>query len=651
MVSDEPVIQRNYAQSISSLQMKLYRLNKSLVRALIMTFLAFTFISGLIAQTSRPKQLRNEILQSKTKEDKRTTSTSRKNRLGNPSRVGAIVLKPVNPAAKNRGSSMVQLERSNTLLYNQDLYPGIQILLGNVVFRHDNALLFCDSAYFYEQANSFDAFSNVRIVQADTLTVYGDFLNYNGNTKLARIWDNVKMVNRNTVLTTNVLYYDRNQNLAFYDTGGVIVDGQNTLTSMWGQYSPATKVALFKDQVKMTNPDANMTTDTLKYNTSSSVADIVGNSLIVYKAETDIYSQRGWYDTKNDRMMLLNRSLVEQNDGKTLIGDTIFYDKKKKYGEAFSKVELNDPKQKTTLMGNFVSYDEIAHTGLASDSALLIDWSSRDSLFLSADTLFTMKDSLTTDSVAYNLVKAFRNVRFLRSDLQGMCDSLLYTSRDSILHLRVLPVLWSDNNQLMGNKMSAFTKNQKVEKVFIEGSGIAIQKDSLNFFNQLSGKEITAYLDSGQLQKVYVNGNAESIYFPKDDKTNEYIGINKTLSSYVTMYFKDKKVERVVLTTASSGAMYPISQMEENDLYLRNFYWYEAERPRKVDDLYTKYTRTEPPKRQESSKRPSFPGESSGSSAEPKANKSTNTTNRGNNTNSMNTGSPGGNRNTLSNPM
>lgn len=291
-----------------------------------------------------------------------------------------------------------------------------------MVFRHDNALLFCDSAYFYEQANSFDAFSNVRIVQADTLTVYGDFLNYNGNTKLARIWDNVKMVNRNTVLTTNVLYYDRNLNLAFYDTGGVIEDGKNTLTSMWGQYSPATKVALFKDQVKMTNPDANMTTDTLKYNTSSSVADIVGNSLIVYKAETDIYSQRGWYDTKNDRMMLLNRSLVEQNDGKTLIGDTIFYDKKKKYGEAFSDVELTDPKQKSTLTGNFVSYDEISRVGLATDSALLIDWSTRDSLFMSADTLISMRDSvIATDSVSFNMVKAFKNVRFLRSDIQGMC--------------------------------------------------------------------------------------------------------------------------------------------------------------------------------------------------------------------------------------
>ena len=617
------------------------------VRVLILMILTLTFLTALQAQTNKPKQLRKEVLQSKAKEDKKEAPTARKNLLGNPLQAGATVLKPANPAASNKKSTPVHLEQSGELLYDQLLFPGIQILKGNVRFRHDNALLFCDSAYFYEQTNSFDAFSNVRIVQADTLTVYGDFLNYDGNTKLARVWDNVKMVNRNTVLTTNVLYYDRNVNLAFYNTGGIIEDGKNTLTSMWGQYSPGTKVALFKDKVKMTNPDMNMNTDTLKYNTSNSVADIVGNSLIVYKAETDIYSQRGWYDTKNDQMMLLDRSLVEQSDGKTLIGDTIFYDKKKGYGEAFSDVELNDPKQKTTLSGNFVSYDEIAHVGLATDSALLIDWSSRDSLFMSADTLISMKDSIQTDSLAFNQVKAFKNVRFLRSDVQGMCDSLLYTSRDSIMHLHGLPVLWSDNNQLMGNKMTVYTKNQKVEKVLIEQSGIAIQKDSLNYFNQLSGKEITAYLDSGQLKKVYVNGNAETIYFPKDDKTKDYIGINKTLSSYVTMYFQDKKIQRIVLTTASSGTMYPLSEMEENDLYLRNFYWYETERPLKVDDVFTKYVRTEPQKRQESTKRPSFPGESTGNKIEEKS-KPTNTSNRtNNNNNSMEPTNSGGNRNPL----
>jgi uncharacterized protein (UPF0333 family) len=220
-----------------------------------------------------------------------------------------------------------------------------------------------------------------------------------------------------------------------------------------------------------------------------------------------------------------------------------------------------------------------------------------------------------------------------------MSDSLLYNSRDSIIHLRGLPVLWADNNQMMGTKMTAYTKNQQIERVKIEQSAIAIQKDSLHYYNQLQGKEVIAYLDSGGIQRVNVNGNAETIYFPKDDKTKEYVGVNKTISSYVTMYFKEKKIDRIVLTTASSGAMYPLNEMGEDDLYLRNFYWYEDERPHEIDDLFAKYERTEPPKRQESTKKPNFPGENSGSTPATSSQRSgvstssqpnTDTNNRGN---------------------
>ncbi|MFV0390451.1 MAG: OstA-like protein [Paludibacteraceae bacterium] len=629
--------------------MKKKTLYSNFLKVLTLTVTTLIFIPILEAQTHRPRKLREEILKEQKKQAEKSTptKTTRKSRGKQPPQVGATVLKPANPKA-NKNATLIHLERSYELLFDQKINPNLQILKGNVLFRHDDALLYCDSAYFDDLANTFDAFGHVRIVQADTLTVYGDYLNYDGNTKMARLWDNVKMVNRNTVLTTDILYYDRAVNLAFYNTGGVVQDGNNTLTSMWGQYSPATKTALFKDQVKMTNPDATMTTDTLKYNTDTSVADIVGNSLVVYKEETDIYSQRGWYDTKNDRMMLLDRSLVEQNDGKTLVGDTIFYDKNKKYAEAFSKVELNDPDQKATLYGNFVSYDEIKQVGLASDSALFVDWSSRDSLFLSADTLYSMKDSIETDSIAYNKLQAFKNVRFLRSDAQGMCDSLIYNTRDSIMHLRGLPVLWSDNNQMMGNKMTAFTKNQKIDRILIEQSAIAIQKDSLYFYNQMSGKEVTAYLDDGEMKHVYVNGNAETIYFPKDDKTNEYIGVNKTVSSYVNMYFKEKKIDRIVLTTASSGVMYPIRDMGKDDLYLRNFYWYEKERPGVVDDLFTHFERVEPPKRPESDKKPTFPGGGATNntpSTQPRTNNQ--------NSNSTRSGSPtnhGSNRNSTT-PM
>lgn len=582
-------------------------------KAVALIVAALGLMPLMYAQTAKkPRQLREEMLQQQQKQStvQQQAPKSQSRRI-QPPQIGSSTLKPATPMS-SKDATLVYLEHSNELIFDQHIAPNLQILKGNVRFRHDNALLYCDSAHFNDQANSFDAFGNVRIVQADTLTVYGDFLNYDGNSKLARVWDNVRMVNRNTVLTTDILYYDRSINLAFYDMGGTIEDGNNTLTSTWGQYSPDLKTALFRDKVKMVNPDAIMTTDTMRYNTNTSIADIVGNSLVVYQEETDIYSQRGWYDTKNERMMLLDRSLVEQKDGKTLIGDTIFYDKANKYGEAYSNVELNDPKQKTTLHGNFVSYDEIKQIGLATDSALFVDWSSRDSLFLSADTLYAMRDSLVTDTIAYNKLLAFNHVRFLRTDAQGMCDSLIYTSRDSIMHLIGLPVLWSDNNQIKGKRITAYTKNQKIEQIKIEQSAIAIQHDSLHYYNQLSGKEMIAYLYSGELKQVFVNGNAETIYFPKDEKTGEYIGVNKTVSSYVNMYFNEKKIDRIVLTTASGGAMYPIKDMDENDLYLRNFHWYEVERPQQIEDLYVKYERTEPPARPESTKKPAFP--STGSS-------------------------------------
>lgn len=581
----------------------------NLIYPLVFLITFLITVPNTLAQNRKPRQLRQEVL--KSKEEKPTTSikSNKKDNRKNPPPAGVTVLQPATPTARPN-AQLVRIEHSDLLYVDQERYPDIKILKGNVVFEHNNAILYCDSAYFNGNANTFDAFSNVRIVQGDTLTVYGDMLNYNGNWNLARLRYNVKMINRNTTLHTDSMYYDRASNLAYYFTGGIIEDGENTLTSMWGQYSPATKMALFKDQVVMESSDSKMTTDTLKYNTNTSIADIVGNSHVVYKEETDVYSQLGWYDTKKDRMMLLNRSLVEQKDGKTLIGDTIFYDHEAGFGEAFSKVELNDPKQKSTLYGNYVSYDRKNEIGLATDSALLVDWSSKEYLYLSADTLYTMLDSTETDTVAFKQVKASKNVRFYRNDFQGVSDSLYFSTRDSVLLLRGIPVVWSENNQVKGDKITAFTKNQEIDSVLIVGSSIMIQQDTLMYYNQLSGKEIVALLDSGAIKRVHVNGNAETIFFPKDEKTKEIYGVNKTLSSYITAYFKDEKLERVVLTTASSGKMFPLEDMGEDDLYLPNFYWFGEQRPLRKDDVFTKYMRTKPPKRRESSKRPKFPGES-----------------------------------------
>ena len=549
-----------------------------LTRLIPLIFIFFTLF-GLLYSQVKPKQLRKEVLQNQSP----APTKSPKKIAKQIQTLSAPAPAPALTPASTKGSTLVYLENSESLSFDKLMHPDVQVLKGNVKFKHDNMIMFCDSAYFYEQANSLDAFGHVIINQADTLFVYSDVLYYDGNTKLARLRRNVRMENRKTVLTTDSLNYDRAVNLAYFYTGGKIVDDVNVLTSIWGQYSPTSNLALFKTKVRLVNKNFTLESDTLKYNTKSKIADLVGKSHIIYNKETDIYSTRGWYNTSTERMMLLDRSRIVQKDKKTMIGDTIFYDKKMKYGEGFSKVELTDTAQKSTLKGNYVSYYEVSKRGLATDSALLIDWSSKDTFYVHADTLYTAKDSV------YDTFKGFSYARFFRNDVQGLCDSLRYSARDSVLHLYGQPVVWSDNNQISGAYIKAISKNKKVDRIHVRGSAMAIQNPDSIFYNQVSGKEMIAYIDSGQLKKVFVKGNAETIYFPQDDKDSTLIGMNKSKSSSVNMTFQNKKIKRVLLTTVSNGTFSPLSKVSEQNGKLKNFFWLQDERPHCMNDVFIKY--------------------------------------------------------------
>ena len=503
--------------------------------------------------------------------------------------VTSIQMPTVNPV-NSKGATLIYLENCDALAFDKMVSADMQVLRGNVRFRHDDARLYCDSAYFYEKQNSLNAYGHVRIVQGDTLFVFGDVLYYDGNTKLARLRHRVRMENRKTTLTTDSMNYNRATNLAYYFTGGKISDQLNDLTSVWGQYSTSNSESLFKLNVHMNNKDFVLDADSLRYNTKTNIARIISPTHVLYNNETTIQSDKGWYNTSTEQSMLLNRSTVTHKDGKTLTGDTIFYDKKKGYGEGFMNVVMNDSVQKSTLYGNYCYYSDLSKNGLATDSALLVDWSGKDSMFVHADSLFTSKDSI------FNTVKAFYHVRFYRADIQGLCDSLAYSARDSIINMHGIPVLWTDNNQLSGEYIQAYTKNRKINKIHIKQVAVAIQKEDSIYFNQLSGKEIIAFVDSGQLRKVNVNGNAETIYFPRDEKDSTLIGLNRTQSSYVVMYFKNKRIHKAVLTTATNGTLFPLAGLTDSKLHLKTFFWIEKERPKNRYEVFTLFPKIERPK-------------------------------------------------------
>lgn len=486
-----------------------------------------------------------------------------------------------NSTEKQSKTTLVYLEHSETLSFDEANLPETQVLRGNVRFRHDSALLYCDSAYFYEKRNSLDAFGHVRIVQGDTLVGHGDKLFYDGNRKMARFRKNVRLEDGKMTLYTDSLNYDRLNDIAYYYSGGRVCDSVNTLTSVWGQYLPSTKTASFKQNVRLVNPDFTLMSDTLNYHTQTNVADIVGTTKMIYQEETTIYSTKGWYNTQNDKSMLLNRSVIEHEDGKTMTGDTIFYDQKEGWGEVFGSMELTDSAQQVTLCGNYGYYEEETEYGWATDSALIVDWSTQDTMYMHADSLFMMKDTLG------QIMRAYHHVRIYRNDMQAICDSMVYTEHDSIIRLFDQPVMWNEDQQVSAAYIEVFIKDSVIDRAhLVEGAFVTRQVDSIRF-DQMSGKEMFAYLKNGEMSHISVSGNAETVFFPQE-KDSTLMGVNMTQSSYVNVYMKEGKVDKVVLTAASNGTMYPLEQLSKEETLLKGYFWAEQERPKDKMDVFAR---------------------------------------------------------------
>ncbi|WP_298649247.1 OstA-like protein [uncultured Proteiniphilum sp.] len=482
------------------------------------------------------------------------------------------------PSVADSAVEIVEMKQANLLSKREGF--DAQIFTGDVIFYHEGAFMYCDSAYLYKEANSFEAFSNVRMEQGDTIFVYGDYLHYNGNTRLARLRDNIRMEDRTATLFTDSLDYDRTANLGYYFEGGMLVDEENELTSYWGQYSPDTKEALFSDSVKLVNEDYIIYADTLKYNTESKFVDILGPSRIVSDSGY-VHTSRGWYNTVTDDSRLLDRSEVYSNDGtKVLIGDTILYNRQTGIGEVFGDMFLEDRAQKAILRGNYGYYDEKTEYGMATDMAYAIDYSQGDSLFVHGDTLIMITDSIHRE------VKAFYDVRFYRSDLQGVCDSLHYASVDSMLYMIGDPVIWSDNNQILGNRIDIFLNDSTIEKAIVRDYALAIQdRREQDQFNQLSGRDMTAFFRGGEIYHVLVEGDAVSLYYAvQEDST--LIGLNKMESAYLEIDIKNEQIEKLKAYAVTTGVMTPLPLLNPEDTRLEGFTWLDYLRPSGPDDLF-----------------------------------------------------------------
>ena len=479
-----------------------------------------------------------------------------------------------------RKKTRIHIEHYDVATFSKSM-GDMQRLIGHVKMRHDSAYFFCDSAYFYEKTNNFNAFQNVHIIVNDSVEIFSDLLDYDGNTRFAEFHDNVRLRDDSTMLYTEYLTYDRNLHLASYPDSATTIRGDKTLKSHYGYYRDRLKEFSFFENVEVYSPKYQMYTDTLFYNTGIEKMWFQGPTTIINK-ENVLEGKHGYYLVNEDYVYLDQRPFMH-NETQLMWSDSIFYDRNLGLAQAYSQVDMIDTSYKVIMRGDYVEMWEDQGFSFATDSAYAISYDGGDSLYIHGDTLFLHFDKQKEE--AKKLI-ARRHVRFFKSDLQGKCDTLTYLMSDSTIRMRVAPILWAEDSQMSGTDIDIKIKESTVEWVLQKGNAFIISQDTIEGFNQIKGMDITSLFKDGDIHHVNVDGdNAETIYWIRDDDGG-LIGIDVSKSETMVIEMKNKGISKIKGFKGITETMYPEDDLIESRRYLQGFKWHDDARPRDKDDIF-----------------------------------------------------------------
>lgn len=515
--------------------------------------------------------------------------------------------KPVEITPVTDTVSIVDIIHADRIGFSKrDTANIVQYASGNVHAKQGTTIFYSDSAVLNQKLRIFEGFGNVHINDNDSTQTYAQYLRYYFDKKLAILQKNVKLTDGKSVLTTNELEYDLNQKVGIYRNGGKVVNGESVLTSTEGTYYDDLKDVFFRKNVVLIDPKYKLYADSLLYNTQTEIATFIDKTTIIDSAGRKIVTREGFYDTKNRVANFMGRPEIHDAKAHTYVsGNELYSDDRTGISVAKGNAVYVDSVQGVSMIAGHMISDRSKNTLLATLSPLMIIKQDNDSIYVTADTLFSgmLEDSLRAkdtvkgvksitvnnkndaDSNANRYFQGYHHVRIFTDSLQAVSDSLYYSGQDSIFRLFKDPVVWANLSQITGDTIFLFTKNKQADRLYVFENAMVVNKSGNNMFNQIKGNIINGYFKDGVMDYMRAKGNAESIYYIQNEDS-AYVGANRSTADIIDMYFRDKALHRVVYRNDVQGTTVPIRQVNFQEMRLRNFKWLEDRRPKTKFELF-----------------------------------------------------------------
>ena len=553
---------------------------------------------------------------------------------------GDSIIQKLNGNVELRQDSVYMYCDTATIVDEIDVFAH-----GNVLIQQgDSVSVFSDSLAYDGTLRIADLFGDVILLNG-TQRLFTNRLTYDMNTKVATYFEGATLSNDSTQLTSKRGYYYVETKEAYFKDSVVVVDPQFNLRSDTLKFNTETKVVTFLGPTLITSDTSKVYCEAGFYDTENSVAEFTVNAQFKkgeqeaiadtirydgtkkeYRLQGDAEFQEGdrratadliRYDEAQD-ITFLTGNATFQDSTQNIVASEIIYDAQNKAYSTRGRSRISDPPQILEAdqvdfkeseglglaVGNVIWRDTSAALTIVCDRAdyqqetdylkasggrggrpLLITEIEEDSLFLTSDTLLSVRtDTVSSDSS--RLLIAYYDVRIYKSNLQAICDSLIYNTSDSLFYFYEDPIVWSDTSQFTADTVEMLLSDNKLDRIFLKEKGFIINSPDEKFFNQIKGKNITAFFEEQELRIMEVSGNAESTYYAIGDDGG-YIGVNETICSDMVLYFGNNNVEKIKFLAQPQATLHPMQQANHSDLKLDGFRWETKFRPNAMEDLFT----------------------------------------------------------------
>jgi lipopolysaccharide assembly outer membrane protein LptD (OstA) len=481
--------------------------------------------------------------------------------------------------SNEESAKAVEIIQSKRVIVRDTAGQQLRIFIGDVIFKHEEAYLYCDSAVLSKATQTLYAYGNVVIEEGDSIYIEGDTLTYTSNQRLAVLTGNVYLTDKRMELFTDKLYYETRRRYAYYLSHARIIDSTTVIESKKGFFDGRTDEVTFRDSVVILDPNYNVRSDTLRHNLTTNINFFHGPTWIIEPSNDKIYCENGWFDQVND-LATFGVNTIVYHGNQRLYSDSLYYEMDNGFGRSYKNMRWYDLDQNLKITGDYAEYYQDDQFLMSTTDPVLEYRMQDDTLYLGADTLRSFVPSTDT----FRAFSAVGEVRIFKSDFQGVCDSLYYTLVDSTFRMYKDPVIWNANNQLKADTIFIETSRNAIHRLLLRGHSFMANETGPKVFDQIKGKKITGFFKEGKIDQMLVEGSAESLYFGKDAE-DAFVGGNYAKSAKIRIYFKDEQVDRITFMENPDAVFTPIRQMSAADRQLKDFVWLYDLRPNSPESV------------------------------------------------------------------